>query len=207
MEYYNLKVVTLKQNVYTYKKVKHFKQNKKMLGTIFTFVLCLTILFSLKMINITSVNQVINTATYIVNPINPLYFDMGNIVFTNGYNVVRLEDKNLSFVVPVIYSQTEIKDNKIEFTIGNNPILKASENGVVSDIYYENNIKCIKIKHSKDTYSIIKNVDVLGVHLGAIVKQNQTIGTVKLNSIVTYIVEVGGEYKSLELNKETICVK
>ena len=202
MEYYNLKVVTLKQNVYTYKKVKHFKQNKKMLGTIFTFVLCLTILFSLKMINITSVNQVINTATYIVNPINPLYFDMGNIVFTNGYNVVRLEDKNLSFVVPVIYSQTEIKDNKIEFTIGNNPILQASENGVVSDIYYEN-----KIKHSKDTYSIIKNVDVLGVHLGAIVKQNQTIGTVKLNSIVTYIVEVGGEYKSLELNKETICVK
>lgn len=207
MEYYNLKVVNIKQNIYLYKTLKHKKQNKKIYGTIFMFALCLCSIFLLKTINLTSINQVLNTATYIVNPINPLYFDMGNIVFTNGYNVIRLDDEDVDFICPVSYSNYTLNSESVEFEVGTNPILKACGNGVVSDIFYEsNNVKCVKIKHANNTFSIIKNIDVLGIHLGALVKQGQTIGTVKLNSKVTLIIEVNGENKPLSINKEKVCI-
>lgn len=209
MEYQKLKIINLKQNIYEYKvfKPKIIKTNRKMFSSIFLFVVVFFTYCCLNNINYMNANSVVDTATYIYKPTNPLYFDMGNIVFTNGLNKVVLKEKAFKFKPVVNYVNYQINENNIDFYVEENIGLYASEAGVVSDIYVEsNNVKCLKIKHSKSTYSIIKNVNILGVHLGALVSQGQMIGTVKNNSFVKVYIEVNGIVQNLKFDGVNICV-
>lgn len=219
----NVTIVSLKRNEYLYNYVQHqsfdkeqlpshivkkYVPNKKMFGAIFMMILSITMLFSFRYSNIVSLNEIVDTATHILNPIDPLFSDIGDIVFTNGLNIVRLKNRELNFVVPVIYDNATINDNGIEFDVTANPVLVAIESGVVSDIYVDqNNIKCIKIKHTKDCFSIMKNVGILGVHIGAVVTKGKNIGTVKLPSKINLSIEINGDTKPLIIDGNSICVK
>jgi hypothetical protein len=153
-----------------------------------------------------SINSVVDTATYIYKPTNPLYFDMGNIVFTNGLNKVVLKEKLFKFKPIVNYANYQINENNIDFYVEENIGLFAPESGVVSDIFVEaNNVKCLKIKHSKSTYSIIKNVNILGVNMGTLVSPGQMIGTVKNNEYVKLFIEVNGNIQKLKFDGINIC--
>ncbi len=209
MEYQKLQIVNIKQNIYEYNvfKTKIIKSNRKMFSSIFLFVVVFFAYCCLNNISYMNVNNIVDTATYIYKPTNPLYFDMGNIVFTNGLNKIVLKEKTFKFNPIVNYVNYQISENFIDFFVEENISLYAPESGVVSDIYIEsNNIKCVKIKHSKSTYSIIKNVNILGVHLGALVKQNQMIGTVKNNTYVKMLIEVNGRSQNLSFDGKIICV-
>ena len=173
MEYYKLKIISLKYNAIIYKQIKHRKQNRKILFSLVVFAILLCSVFTLKFIDVENVNQVLNTAAYLQNPINPLYSDMGNIVFTDGFNIVRLKNKDLDFEVPLIYKNVNQLDNALEFTTSDNLVLTAPEDGVVTDIFMVGtNVKCIKIKHSNNVYSIIANIDNLSLDNGQILKKS-----------------------------------
>lgn len=208
MEYYKLRIISLKCNSIIYKQIKHKKQNKNIIFSLVIFLTILCSLFSLKFLDINNFNQIMNTAAYLQNPVNPLYSDMGNIVFTSGYSVYRLKNKELNFDVPLIYKNVNQLDNSLEFTTSTNLVLNATEDGVVSDIFMVGtNVKCIKIKHSNNVFSIIENIDILGVVNGQVVKQGQNIGMLKADSTVKMYIIVGGQYKQLQVIDDKVkCV-
>ena len=130
---------------------------------------------------------------------------MGDIVFTSMGEKVVLKT-SLEFKIPVIYNTYLVSDNNIEFEVAS-PIIYSMEKGVVSDIYViGNNIKCVKIKHNKNTYSVIENVDILGVNIGAIVDKGQKIGTAKIGDKIRVYIEKSSEYKSLSITGNNICI-
>ena len=209
MEYQKLNIVSLKQNIYIYKnfKPKTIKTSKNLVVSLIMFLCVIASYFCLNNINNFDVDKIVNTATYIYKPTEELYFDMGDVIFTNGLNKVVLKEKEFIFSPCVNYVNMQIEENSIDFYVEENITLFAPESGVVSDIYIEsNNVKCLKIKHSKSTYSIIKNVGILGVHIGSLVKSGQMIGTVKNNSYVKMYIEVNGIAKPLNFRDGKICV-
>ena len=62
----------------------------------------------------------------------------------------------------------------------------ACEAGIVEEVGTTNDgIKYIKIKHCLDIYSLIENVDMIGVAKGEVVKRGQDIATAKTGNTVT----------------------
>lgn len=206
MDYSNLKVINLVQNKYAYKFTKRKKQSKSLISTFAFFLVSITMLCGLKLINNNYASEIVSTTTYISKPIYPLYSDIGDIVFTSNNQIVKLSNHNNDYQVPVIYRDVIEKENCIEFLVAS-PIVGSIEKGVVSDIYViGNNVKCIKIKHSKNIYSIIENVDILGVNIGALVNKNQKIGTAKIGENIRVYIEINGEQKSIKLDGKNICI-
>lgn len=203
-----LKVIKVIQNNYVYKFKKIKKVSKSLFGTVACFLLVISLYTTFRYINEYRINEIYGMATYISNPINPLYSDMGNVVFTSNDGVVILDNKQLEFSVPVIYKSYRILDKSIEFEVGENPIISSIEKGVVSDIYVtSNNVKCIKIKHSNNMFSIIENVDILGVNIGAMVSKNQKIGTAKNDINILLSIEKSGEKIPLYINGNNVCLR
>ena len=147
-----------------------------------------------------------STISYIQNPIDSLYSDMGDIIFTSSGDKVILDSTSSEYVAPVVYSKYDIKDNGIEFTVFG-PIVSAVEKGVVSDIFVVgNNIKCIKIKHGRNVYSVLENVDIVGVNIGAIVDKGQKIGTAKIDSILKLSIEKNGSQMKLSIKDNLVWI-
>lgn len=206
MDINSLKVVSIIQNKYLYKVYKIKKHKLNLVLSVGVFVLCICSIFGLKTINNNYTSDIVSAVTYITNPINPLYSDMGDIVFTSSGGVVLLNNKSNNFNVPVTYSSYKVENGVAEFTPAS-PLLCSIEQGVVEDIYIiGNNIKCIKIKHSRSVYSVIENVDILGVHIGALVSKGQKLGTVNLNSSIKLCIYVNGEAKNISINGNNVCV-
>ena len=201
----NLKVTNLIQNnyIYRYKKTTRYK-NKNLVITMVMFILCISVVYGLK-ISTSYADDIISTISYIQNPIDSLYSDIGDIVFTSAGEKIILK-KDLDFVSPIIYGNCSALDNCIEFDVAS-PVICSMEKGVVSDIYIiGNNVKCVKIKHNRNVYSVIENVDVLGVNIGAIVEKGQKLGTANIGEKLRAYIEEFGEYKSLSINGKNICI-
>jgi hypothetical protein len=64
----------------------------------------------------------------------------------------------------------------------------------------------VKIKHNRNTYSVIENVDVLGVNIGAVLDKGQKLGISQIGDKIRVYIEVSGEYKSLYINGKNICI-
>jgi len=119
----------------------------------------------------------------IYNPVSSLYNDNSDVIFTNG----TITGEVLGFYVPVIGNYELAEDGTITFLITNSIMIKASESGVVDGVGVTNNgIKYIKIKHSEDVFSLIENVDIVGIETGEIVKRGQDIATAKEGSKVYF---------------------
>ena len=120
----------------------------------------------------------------IYNPVNSLYSDNSDIVFTNG----TLSGENLSFFVPVVGNYEIIGDGTVVFTIKNSIMVKSSESGIVKEIGISNNgVKYIKIKHSENIWSLIENLDIVGVTENQVVKRGQDIATARVGESVRFL--------------------
>ena len=193
----SLKVVSLVQNKYNYRVFKRKIYKPNLVFCCAIFLVLITSLFSLKYYKNNYTSDIISTISYITNPVNPLYSDMGDIVFTSNNKLYKLDSKVSEFGSPVVYNSYNINEDGVEFLVSG-PLLKSVQQGVVEDIYIiGNNIKCVKVKHSRNVYSVIENVDVLGVNIGALVKQGQKIGTVKDNSTIKLSIFENGEQKQI----------
>lgn len=120
--------------------------------------------------------SMISRVAHVYNPVNSLYSDNSNAIFTSGI----IQDKELlNFIIPIKSSSYEmISDGSISFSVVNSIMVMASEDGVVEDVGFTiDGVKYIKIKHSLNIYSIVENVNIVGVVSGDVVKKGQDIAT------------------------------
>lgn len=117
---------------------------------------------------------------YVYNPVNSLYSDNSNVIFTSGSVVGKLE-----FSLPILGAVVENNNGVLQFTIGKSIMVMAPEGGVVSECGSTlDGIKYIKIKHNESICSVIENVDILGVSQFEVVKKGQDIATAKVGEKV-----------------------
>ena len=150
----------------------------------------------------TDVRTIGLTMSRIYNPVSSLYNDNSDVVFTNG----TLSSENLIFYVPLIANYEIINGDTVVFTVTNSIMVKAPEAGVIKDIGVTNNgIKYIKIKHSETVWSLIENVDIVGVKENEIVSRGKDIATAKENSKVYFqIYENDGRIKNINVQSTKI---
>lgn len=195
MDFFEFEIVNLYKH-----QIVHIKEKKKRF-TIKTFALSLAFIllvgcaFGLKYI-FTDYGKVLSSAiSYIYDPVNPLYNDMGHIIFTNSnafqeFNVI----KDVSLIVPINTIKMQVEDNFISFEITSSVMVFASASGVVTVVSnLENGSKYIEIKHSKNISTRYENIDIAGVVPGEVVKSGQEIATAKFGSVVKFTVLKDGE--------------
>lgn len=123
------------------------------------------------------------TMSNIYNPVSSLYNDNSDVVFTNGI----LSGENLNFYVPIVADYEIMNDGTIVFEISKSIMIKAPEIGVVEKIGVTNNgVKYIKIKHSENIWSLIENVDIVGVSQNEVLTRGKDIATAKVGEIVYF---------------------
>ena len=168
-------ILSIKKNEITIKIKKKHPHIMYSCLIIFAFLLCFTF-GSRELKNIGA------SMSQIYNPVSSLYNDNSDVVFTNS------SITELNFVVPLMGANYEIaSDGTIEFEVKNSIMVKACESGVIDDIGITNNgVKYIKIKHTEEIFSLIENVDIVGVQKNDIVKRGQDISTAKENSKVYF---------------------
>ena len=143
-------------------------------------IVVLTLVFSMSSGDIRAIGI---GMSHIYNPVSSLYNDNSDVIFTSG----NLSGENLNFYVPIVGNYEILKDGTIVFTVANSIMVKAPEAGVISDVGITNNgIKYIKIKHSESVWSLIENVDIVGVKENEIVSRGKDIATAKMGEQVCF---------------------
>ena len=122
---------------------------------------------------------------YVYNPVNSLYNDNSDAIFTNG---IFSEKEKLNLVLPIKGAVAEVlSDGTIQFEIMDSIMVVACESGVIDEVgITTDGVKYIKIKHKLDVTSLIENVDIIGVQRGDMVKSGQDIATVKKGEFVRF---------------------
>lgn len=158
------------------------KSRKRKLNhvTISSFICCFVILAILMFGNL---NDNFNkNILSVYSPVNSLYSDNSDIIFTNGN--VSLD--KLEFTIPIVGGGVENIGGSLKFTIGKSIMVRAIESGVVVDVGQTvDGVKYIKIKHSSEIYSVIENIDIVGVAEFESVKKGQDIATGKVGDAIT----------------------
>lgn len=177
MEKNKVKILSVKRNEITI-KIKKEKHNFIFLSLC---VFGLVMFLSLGIVD----HGIIQTMATVYNPVNSLYNDNSDIVFTSMSN-------SLSFSLPIMGSLYEIlSDGTIEFFGHKSIMIKTSELGVVEDVFInEDSKKCIKIRHADNVFSIVENIDIVGVNTGDIVKKGQDIATIRLDSRIKFSIYI-----------------
>ena len=158
-----------------------------------SLIICMVSIFSF--VYMYNVNDVVHDSAKVFNPISELYRDVEVASFVNG---------NFSFIVPIKTDQYVIGDNSIEFKVGSSIMVYSPANGMIESIDGSNR-KTIKIKHSENVFSVISNVEIVGVKVGEIVKQGKEIATAKVGETLTFSIEKDGRYiNGLYLNKSYV---
>jgi hypothetical protein len=119
----------------------------------------------------------------VFNPVNSLYNDNSGIVFTDG----NILSEKLNFTIPIVSSQMEIlPDGTIDFIVKNSIMVKALEGGYIDAVGVSNDgFKYIKIIHNEEYFSIISNVDIVGVSSGDLIVRGKDIATSKIGDVVS----------------------
>jgi len=145
---------------------------------------------------------------YVYNPVNSLYNDTINVIFTSS--AMTLEKDSLDFIIPIKGSLIDIdSDGTISFAVDKSIMVMSPESGVVDEISISNDgIKYIKIRHTLEMYTIIQNLDIVGVSVGEAVKKGQDIAIAKEGSIVKMqILENNIPLIQLKINQSKIVWK
>ena len=116
------------------------KKNKISYISMFSFLCCFVILTVILFANLNdNFNENILS---VYNPVNSLYSDNSDVVFTNGN--VTLE--KLEFTIPIVGGKVENIDGNLKFTVGKSIMVRAIESGVVVSVGSSiDGVKFIKI--------------------------------------------------------------
>lgn len=165
-----VKILSIKKNVI------NIKVRSTKLSMLVPLCMATTIMFMLLFsLGDGNIKQVGSNMAYIYSPVNSLYNDNSGIAFASA----MLDRESVDFVLPMSGTMAEIGDNgDIYLWVNNSIMVKSCESGVVDDIGVSlDGIKYIKIRHCLDMYSIVENVNIVGVAEGDIVKKGQDIAT------------------------------
>ncbi len=171
-------ILSIKKNEIIQQKRK-IKRNY-LFNLSFIFICLFTLLFS-------SSNSIFSNIksnmVQIYNPVNSLYSDNSDIVFTNSN---ALNKDTLNFIVPIKGSNIEVDSNgTIVMNVVSYIIVTSIESGIVEETGITNDgIKYIKIRHNANVYSLIENVDIIGINKLDTVKSGQDIATAKVGDKV-----------------------
>lgn len=182
------------------------RKPKKYRGTLIIVPL-LIIIVTMVMFSSESMSTIAKGMAYVYNPVNSLYSDNSGVVFTSG---VLAEKEMQDFIIPIKGGETSVDDNgDIHFKIVNSIMVMSPESGVVDSVGLSNDgIKYIKIRHSLNIYSIIENVDIVGVSVGQIVKRGEDIAIAKEGNIVTMrLLDGDAPVSGLKINQSKIVWK
>lgn len=182
------------------------RKPKKYRGTLIIVPL-LIIIVTMVMFSSESMSTIAKGMAYVYNPVNSLYSDNSGVVFTSG---VLAEKEMQDFIIPIKGGETSVDDNgDIHFKIVNSIMVMSPESGVVDSVGLSNDgIKYIKIRHSLNIYSIIENVDIVGVSVGQIVKRGEDIAIAKEGDIVTMrLLDGDAPVSGLKINQSKIVWK
>jgi len=173
-----VEVVNIYKHNIVYRNIK--KINSKNL--VASIAICLTIILSFcYMYNI---NNKVQDSIKVFNPISELYRNVETASFVNNIG-------SINFIAPIKTENYKINSHSIEFVVEDSCVVCSPERGVVCEIgNYNNASKYIKLQHSNNLFSIIKNINVVGVKEGYNVKQGEVIATVKEKEIIIFEIEV-----------------
>lgn len=195
-----LKVTSIKKN--NVKNIYLKLERKKSIITCVTLSLFVA-LFSLGIVSFGN-SQINNTYASVYNPINTLYNNFSDVIFTSS-SLNSIETKNLKLIVPVKSSSIENNSGELKFLIDNSIMVKACEDGVVSGLgVLPNGEKYVEIKHNKAVTTRYSNIDITGVVINQIVKKGKDIATAKQNEYLTLSVFVDGVSQNLSVNKNQV---
>lgn len=195
----SVKILSIKENKIVYRIAR--KKGRVILPLCAFFIITFIVLFSFGGKDIKAVGS---NMGYIYDPVNSLYSDNGSIVFTSA---ILQEKESLNFIIPIVGAQSEVwEDGTILFTVGKSIMIKASEIGVVEDIGVSlDGVKYLKIRHSLEVYSVIENVDIVGVSKGNSVTKGQDIATAKTGSVLKFQIYYNDvRVTTLKLNQSKI---
>ena len=173
-------IIGLKKNEIKYTN----RVKKKRNFFVYSFlVVCILLVFNLTSINFANLKAVFN-------PVNSLYNDNSDVVFTNG----QVNGEMLNFAIPIITNKIEIlNDGTVNFTVNNLIMVKSIERGVVEEVSTSNDgIKYIKINHNNEWSSVISNVDLVGVKNGSVVTKGKDVATAMVGEIVSLRIYFNG---------------
>lgn len=195
-------ILSIKKNIIVN---RNRKKNKSVVTmSICSFIIVTTLLcMSIESVGIT---QIASSMCHIYNPVNSLYNDNSSLVFANA----GLTTNNTDFTLPIVSRKYEILVNgDIAIEVIDSIMVKALESGVVEDIGVSNDgIKYIRIMHTVDCYTIIENVDIIGVIKYEKVKKGQEIATANLGDKITVkIFYCGSKVTNIKINQSKIIWK
>ena len=175
---HSVEIISLVKREIIYKKKKKILSNKIRLGVYCVFLFALAC-FGKIVINSVGLSQKLSTC---INPIFSPYVETSNMVFTSlDFN---LESKELEFISPVVFENYEIFENEIVFSMLENSVVRASEDGVVIEISQtSDNVKYIKLLHCDGVITIYENIEIAGVNTGEKVVKGDSIATTKSNNL------------------------
>ncbi len=197
-----IQVVNLYKHNIVYKNI-HNRALKQTLASIGVFVFLFGGIMVSKYSSSLNLGSYYDTVAAVINPIEKLYNDTGNIIFASTNTVSA---KDLKIIVPIKCEKLEIKNGTINMTVGDSIMLSAPENGVVEQIgTLLNGRKFIKISLANNFYCVIENVDVVGVKEGEIVKKGKDIATLLKGEVVKMdLFENDHKLTNISVNKNLV---
>ena len=196
-----LEVLSIKKNII--KNVNIKLENKKSLIVCLCNI-CFIFMFSFGLFAFNN-TEIANVCVQVFNPINSLYNNSNNIIFTSNSNNNFVNTKNLKLIVPIISSQVKNNITELRFLIDNSIMVKACEDGVVSNMgVLPNGEKFIEISHNAQVITRYSNIDITGVVINELVKKGKDIATAKQNSYVNLSVFIDGVAQNISISKNYI---
>lgn len=193
-----VQILSIKQNTIRV-KVKSAKTSILVPFCMATTIMFM-ILFSLGDGNI---KQVGSNMAYIYSPVNSLYSDNSGVAFASA----MLDRESVDFVLPMGGTVAQVEDNgDITLVVNGSIMVKSCESGVVSEVGTTlDGVKYIKILHALDIYSVVENVNIVGVAKGDIVKKGQDIATAQEGEIITLkLFSQGSQITNIKVNQSKI---
>lgn len=178
----SVKIVNMYQNNIV---IKNNKNRLRKTTTIWSVVFCVLVFACsyYKIIGGSGADNWYNSVQSVYSPTNELYSDEGSVVFTNNETVLTSSG---SFDLPIISGEVSVVNNQIQITPSQTIIVCTPCPGVIEEIGKTNNgTKYIKIKHTTKIYSIVENIETVGVTKGQIVKRGDKIATANPDKTIT----------------------
>lgn len=186
-----IKITKIYRHHVIYKNIRNkFKKQMATCGLIFACIICGSVGIGLGT-STSSLFQNVNFAN--TAPVNPLYQDLGGIIFTSSGEVFFKNNKPLKMITPIVSSEVVAENGELVFTVKGSIMVLAPEDSVVEAVgVLPNGLKYIELKHNNQISSRIENIDIAGVAPKQLIKKGKEIATAKAGGTITFSVYNNG---------------